>query len=59
MLHDPSHVPQIPVEQEIKLSRQENKVLRCLGAKIAEIATLPVHKEKARLWQKMNDQWFG
>jgi len=55
MLHDPSHIPQIPVEQEIILSNREKEVLRILGTKIAEIASLPVHKEKARLWQKMND----
>lgn len=55
MLHDPSHVPQIPIEQEIILAREEKEVLRKLGSRIAEIASLPVHKEKARLWQKMND----
>ncbi len=55
MLHDPSHVPQRPMEQEIVISKQEKDVLRNLGAKIAEIAVLPIHKEKARLWQKMND----
>ena len=55
MLHDPSHVPQLPVEEEIVLTRQEKEVLRQLGARIAEIALLPIHKEKARLWQKMND----
>ncbi len=55
MLHDPSHVPQIPVEQEIILTVNEKEVLRSLGRKIAEIAALPVHREKARLWQKMND----
>ncbi|MEI7727677.1 MAG: hypothetical protein WCK09_21390 [Bacteroidota bacterium] len=55
MLHDPSHIPQIPVEKEIVLTSQEKTVLCHLGAKIAEIAALPVHNEKARLWQKMND----
>jgi len=55
MLHDPSHVPQIPMEQEIVLSKHEKEVLRRLGNRIAEIASHPVHKEKARLWQKMND----
>ncbi len=55
MLHDPSHIPQIPMESEIVLSRREKEVLRRLGARIAEIAALPVHKEKARLWQKLND----
>ena len=55
MLHDPSHIPQIPMEEEIILTRQEKDVLRRLGSRIAEIASLPVHKEKVRLWQKMND----
>jgi hypothetical protein len=30
-------------------------VLKTLGARIAGIASLQVHTEKARLWQKMND----
>jgi len=55
MLHDPSHIPQIPAEQEIVLSGSEKDILRRLGAEIAAIASLPVHGEKARLWQKMND----
>lgn len=55
MLHDPSHIPQIPMDEEIVLTTREKEVLRRLGAKIADIATLPVHKEKAQLWQKMND----
>jgi hypothetical protein len=55
MLHDPSHIPQIPMEQEIVLTTREKEVLRRLGARIAEIAALPIHREKARLWQKMND----
>jgi len=55
MLHDPSHIPQIPMEQEIILTIREIEVLRRLGGRIAEIAALPVHKEKAILWQKMND----
>ena len=55
MLHDPSHVPQLPMEQEIILTEKEKDVLRKLGGRIAEIGALPVHKEKAVLWQKMND----
>jgi len=55
MLHDPSHITQIPVEEAIILTRQEKEILRRLGSRIADIAALPVHKEKARLWQKMND----
>lgn len=55
MLHDPSHIPQIPMEEEIILTGKEKEVLRQLGGRIAEIAALPIHKEKAVLWQKMND----
>ena len=55
MLHDPSHIPQIPMEAEIILTPREKDVLRGLGGKIAKIASLPVHKEKSRLWQRMND----
>lgn len=55
MLHDPSHVPQIPMEQEILLTQQEKEVLQRLGSRIAEISALPIHQEKARLWQRMND----
>ena len=55
MLHDPSHIPQIPVEEEIVLTSNEKSVLQRLGNKIAEIGNLPIHKEKALLWQKMND----
>ena len=55
MLHDPSHIPQIPMEEEIVLTNKEKDVLRRLGGRIAEIAALSIHKEKALLWQKMND----
>lgn len=55
MLHDPSHIPQIPLEKEIILTNKEKELLRRLGGRVAEIATLPVHKEKAVLWRKMND----
>ena len=55
MLHDPSHVPQIPMEEEIVLTSGEKDVLRRLGSKIANIAALPLHSKKALMWQKMND----
>jgi hypothetical protein len=55
MLHDPSHYSPPPVAAEIKLSPREQDVLRRLAAERAEIARLPVHREKARLWQKLND----
>ena len=55
MLHDPSHVPQIPMEKEIILTSREKDILRRLGEKISTIASLPVHREKAHLWQRLND----
>ena len=55
MLHDPSHHPALPVAEEIKLSPKDKDILRRLAGELAEIAALPVHKEKARLWQKLND----
>jgi len=55
MLHDPSHY-EPPVENEaIKLSADEKDILRKLASEVAEVAALPVHKEKARIWQKLND----
>ena len=55
MLHDPSHYEPPPVAEEIKLTPKDTDVLRRLAGEVAEIAALPVHKEKARLWQKLND----
>jgi len=55
MFHSPSKIQQIPVEEEIILTSNEKDVLRRLGEKISKIASLPIHKEKARLWQRMND----
>lgn len=55
MLHDPSHHTPPPVANEIKLSAKDREILRSLASEIAEIAALSIHKEKARLWQKLND----
>jgi len=55
MLHDPSHRPPLPIAEEIRLNAKDTDLLRRLAAELAEIAALPVHKEKARLWQKLND----
>ncbi len=55
MLHDPSHVGQIPTSEEISLSQEEKNILKQLGTEIADIAVLDCHKEKAVLWQKTND----
>jgi hypothetical protein len=55
MLHDPSHY-ELPTEAEpIALSSSDREILRGLLSKIAEIAALPVHREKALLWRKLND----
>jgi len=55
MLHDPSHKTPPPAEKPIKLSATEKEVLRKLIGEYAGFAVLPVHKEKAKLWQKLND----
>ncbi len=34
---------------------QDKSILRRLAAEVAEIAALPVHAERARLWQRLND----
>jgi hypothetical protein len=55
MLHDPSHKVLLPEAKEIRLTQHDSLVLRRLGETIATIAALPIHKEKALLWEKMND----
>ena len=55
MLHDPSHYEAPPLAEEIKLRRRDRDVLRRLAGELAPLAALPVHQEKARLWQKLND----
>lgn len=59
MLHDPSHYEPPPIAHEIQLSRQDTEVLRELASELAEIASLPIHQEKAQLWQKLNDLQSG
>ena len=55
MLHDPAHKGPVKIEGEIGISTREIDVLRKLGKEIADISRLPVHKEKALLWTKLND----
>ena len=55
MLHDPSHVPQIPSEEPIVLSDAEKKVLRELARQIAEIGNDSVNDERIKLWTAVND----
>ena len=55
MLHDPSHHTPMPLVEPIALSARDTDVLRRLAEELAAIAALPVHREKAALWQKLND----
>lgn len=55
MLHDPSHYTPPPIAEPIHLSTRDTDILRGLASQVAEIATLPVHKEKAELWRRLND----
>ena len=55
MLHDPSHHTPPPIAAEIKLSEKDNEILRRLASEVAEIASFPIHKEKAKIWTKLND----
>ncbi|HEY5584301.1 MAG TPA: hypothetical protein VIK78_07410 [Ruminiclostridium sp.] len=55
MLHDPSHITSIPVEEEIVLSKRDKDILKRIGEETAKIAALPIHKKKAELWKRMND----
>ncbi len=55
MLHDPSHRPQPITTAAINLKPAEKEVLRGLVSAVAQVAALPVHKEKAGLWSKLND----
>lgn len=55
MLHDPSHYVSPSVAEEIRLKQNDREILRRLASELAAVAALPVHREKARLWQKLND----
>ena len=55
MLHDPSHYEPPPIAHEITLSQADTAILRELASELAGYAALPVHAEKARLWQRLND----
>jgi hypothetical protein len=55
MLHDPSHHTPPPQAAEVRLGAPDRDVLRRLAGELAAIAALPVHREKARLWQQLND----
>jgi hypothetical protein len=55
MLHDPSHYEPPPLAEEIKLCAKDTDILRRLAGEVADIAALPVHREKAALWRRLND----
>ena len=55
MLHDPSHYEPPPPAEEIRLGARDREVLRGLAAEVAAIAALPVHREKAQWWRRLND----
>jgi hypothetical protein len=55
MLHDPSHYETPQEAEPIVLNPEDREVLRELASEVAEIAALPVHAEKARMWTKLND----
>jgi len=56
MLHDPSHYEPPATAEPIVLSDTDKTILRKLAAELAGIAALPVHKEKAELWRRLNDR---
>lgn len=55
MLHDPGHIESPEVASKIILGQSEIDVLRSLAEEWARIASLPIQKTKALLWQKLND----
>ena len=55
MLHDPSHRTPPPVAGKIEIPDRDTQILRRLAGEVAGIASLSVHREKARLWTKLND----
>ena len=55
MLHDPGHIESPEVASEIILGQSEIDVLRSLAEEWARIASLPIQKTNAMLWQKLND----
>jgi len=55
MLHDPGSYSPPQKIQDITLTGAEKETLRGLAREIADTAALPVHREKAGLWRKLND----
>jgi len=55
MLHDPGSYSQPQRIREIRLAAADKDSLRSLAGELAAIAALPVHREKAELWRRLND----
>ena len=55
MLHDPGSYSPPQRITDIRLKPAEKEVLRRLASELAGIAALPVHREKAELWRRLND----
>ncbi len=55
MLHDPEHVEVVADAERVEMPDPDRELLRQLALEVAEIATLPVHAEKAQLWTGLND----
>lgn len=45
----------MPLAEAIELGPRDKDILRKLAGELARIAALPAHREKAVLWQKLND----
>lgn len=56
MLHDPSHYEPPATADSIVLTGADKTILRKLAEELAAIAALPVQKEKAELWRRLNDR---
>jgi hypothetical protein len=55
MLHDPGSYTSPQKITDIHLNPAEKEVLKSLASELAKIAALPVHREKAELWRRLND----
>jgi hypothetical protein len=56
MLHDPSHIIPIPVEEEILLRQDEKDILRRLGEEYIEYGKKDLDTNKVELWRALNDK---
>jgi len=56
VLHDPSHITPIPIEEEIVLTHEEKDVLRRLGEVYIEYGAKDKRTDKADLWSALNDK---